>query len=307
MIAGALAAVYPNLWLYDGLLMPEALAGVLIALGLLLSLRLQRGGRSSTAVWLGVVIGLAALTRGEMLLLVPLLVVPVCLARRASPLKARLRLVGVATLTAALVIAPWTLYNLHRFEKPVLISTAVDTTLGGANCEPAYHGGLIGAWTDSCFSDITSRPLEESVAASEIRSRTAHYVVHHLSRLPLVSLARVGRTWELFKPTDNVTLGELERRPRVWSWLALGMYAALMLLAGAGLRRLARRGTPIAPFVAMPVLVTVTAALFWGNPRFRRPVEIVIVVLAAVAIDALARRVAPSHERPSSDQVSVAR
>ena len=32
MIAGAIAALYPNLWLYDGLLMPEALAGVLVAL-----------------------------------------------------------------------------------------------------------------------------------------------------------------------------------------------------------------------------------------------------------------------------------
>ena len=62
VIAAAIAALYPNLWLYDGLLMPEALAGVLIALALLAGIRLQRSGGTSYAVWLGVIIGLAALT-----------------------------------------------------------------------------------------------------------------------------------------------------------------------------------------------------------------------------------------------------
>ena len=87
-----------------------------------------------------------------------------------------------------------------------------------------------------------------------------------------------------------MTLGELQRRPRVWSWIALALYAALVPLAVAGGVILRRRGVPIAPFVAMPVLVTVTGVLFWGNPRFRRPAEVAIVVLAAVAIEALSRR-----------------
>ena len=288
VIAGTIAAVYPNLWLYDGLLMPEALAGVLVGLALLLSYRLLKDGRRPSAAWLGVIVGLAALTRGEMLLLVPLLVLPVCLARRDDPLAARLRLAGISMLAAVLVIAPWSIYNFSRFEKPVLISTAIDTTLGGANCDAVYHGTQIGAWNDSCFSDITNQPIEESVAASEVRSRTAHYVEHHLARTPLVALARLGRAWDAFKPADIVTLGELQRRPRGWSWCALAMYVALIPLALAGANVLRRRGTSLVPFVAMVTLVTGTAVLFWGNPRFRRPAEIAIVVLAAVALDALA-------------------
>ncbi len=294
LIAAVIAALYPNLWLYDGLLMPEALAGVLIAAALVLSLRLQRAGpeRSATiaAAGLGVVIGLAALTRGEMLLLVPLLALPVCLARRGEPISRRLRLLAGATLAAVVVIAPWTLYNFSRFEKPVVISTAVDTTLGGANCTPVYHGSGIGSWTDSCFADILSRGLEESVAASEIRSRTAHFVAHHASRVPLVALARVGRTWDVFEPSQNVTLGELQHRPRVWSWLGLAMFAVLVPLAAAGALVLRRRRTSLLPLLAMPAFVTVTAVLFWGNPRFRRPAEITIIVLAAVALDAVGRR-----------------
>jgi 4-amino-4-deoxy-L-arabinose transferase-like glycosyltransferase len=292
VIAAAIAAVYPNLWLYDGLLMPEALAGLLVALALLVSVRFVRTGRRSLLIWLGVIIGLGALTRGELLFLVPLLVFPICLARRQQSVPERLRLAGLAAVVAALVIAPWAIYNVQRFEKPVFISTAQDTTIGGANCDVVYHGSSIGAWSDQCFSDILNRNLEESVAASEIRSRSAHYVAGHTGRLPLVALARFGRTWDLFKPASNVTLGELQRRPRVWSWIALAMYGVLVVLACLGGYR-SRRDPALLPLLAMPVLVTLTGVLFWGNPRFRRPAELVIVVLAAVAIDAFAGRGEP--------------
>jgi 4-amino-4-deoxy-L-arabinose transferase-like glycosyltransferase len=286
--------VYPNLWLYDGLLMPEALAGLLVALALLVSVRFLRTGRTSLLVWLGVIIGLGALTRGELLFLLPLLALPICLARREQTMPSRLRLAGLATVVTALVIAPWAIYNLQRFERPVFISTAEETTTGGANCDAVYHGSQIGAWSESCFDDILARNLEESVAASEIRDRTVHYVRAHASRVPLVALARVGRTWDLFKPGDNVTLGELQRRPRAWSWIAFALYWALIPLAVFG-GYVLRRDRALLALLAMPALVTLTGVLFWGNPRFRRPAELVIVVLAAVAIDALlARRTTPA-------------
>jgi 4-amino-4-deoxy-L-arabinose transferase-like glycosyltransferase len=289
IIAGGIAALYPNLWLYDGLLMPEALAGVLIALALLFSIRFLRSGRRSLLIWLGVIVGLGALTRGELLFLVAVLVLPVCLLKRDRSMGERLRLAGLATLVAALVIAPWAIYNVQRFEKPVLISTAQDTTIGGANCDLVYHGSRIGAWADECFRDILDRGLEESVAASDIRSRAAHYVEHHLGRTPLVALARLGRTWDVWKPADNVTLGALQRRPRAWSWVALGAYAALAVLAIGG-GYLLRREPSLLVLLSMPVLASITGVLFWGNPRFRRPAEIVIVVLAGIAIDALLPR-----------------
>jgi len=289
VIAATIAALYPNLWLYDGLLMSEALAGVLIALALIVSYRILRNGRLWSAAWLGGIVGLAALTRGELVLLVPLLVLPVCFTRRDDTMLVRARRAGIALVAFALVLAPWTIYNLARFQKPVLISTAFDTTVGGANCDPVYSGARIGLWTDACFSDITARPIEEDVAASEIRSRTVRYVEHHKGQVPAVVLARIGRLWDVYRPADNVAIGELERRPRMWSWIALGVYAVLVPLAAAGALILRRRRTPVAPFLGLAVLVTCTAAMFWGDPRFRRPGEIAIVVLAAVAIDALGR------------------
>jgi hypothetical protein len=120
------------------------------------------------------------------------------------------------------------------------------------------------------------------------------YVEHHKGEIPLVVMARIGRVWDLYHPGYNVSVGELERRPRAWSWFALACYAVMLPFAAAGAFVLRRRRVALAPLLALPVMVTGTAALFWGDPRFRRPAEIAIVVLAAVAIDALLARRSPA-------------
>jgi 4-amino-4-deoxy-L-arabinose transferase-like glycosyltransferase len=77
LAAAAIAALDPNLWMNDGLIMSEALA-TLGAVGLTyLAYRALRG----SAGWRwpaasGLVAGLATLVRSELAVLVPLLVVP---------------------------------------------------------------------------------------------------------------------------------------------------------------------------------------------------------------------------------------
>lgn len=286
VVAAGLAALAPNRWLYDGLLMPEAPYALLVALALVAAYRWYRTARATWAAALGVLVGLATLTRGEATLLVPVLTLPVALVARAPSRAARVRAGAVAVGATVLVVAPWAAYNLSRFERPVIVSTAMDTTIGGANCRPTYFTSAVGSWTNGCFADIEARREEESVTAAQIRSRAIRYMQHHVPRIPLVVAARLGRVWDVYRPGDNVGIGELQRRPRVWSWIGLGVFAALVPLAVAGGIVLQRRRVPLLPLVAMPVLVSLTAALFYGNPRFRVPAEIAIVVLAAVALDA---------------------
>src|SRR4029078_10552721 len=93
LIAGALAAVSPTLIPADGALMSETLYGLLTAACLLAAYWLyDKPGLGRGAV-LGVLVALAALTRGEALLLLPLLLIP--LAWRHE-LAARLRWQSVA-------------------------------------------------------------------------------------------------------------------------------------------------------------------------------------------------------------------
>ena len=48
-----------------------------------------------------------------------------------------------------------------------------------------------------------------------------------------------------------------------------------------------RKRHSVLPFVAFAAVVTITAASFYGHPRFRTPVEVGAIVLAAVALDRL--------------------
>src|SRR3954451_18809048 len=107
LLAAGIAACYPLLIAADGALMSETLYGLLIALVLLAAYRLRDEPGAWRAIALGALIGLAALTRPEALLLLPLL------------LLARWRWLAVACLAAALVVLPWTIRIWSAFDQPV--------------------------------------------------------------------------------------------------------------------------------------------------------------------------------------------
>src|SRR5213080_1223024 len=100
LVAAAIAAVYPALWMLDSSLRSESLYLPLIVLVLLLTY-------ARRFVWLGVVLGLAALTRSEALLLVPLLLF-------ALP-PPRLKPALVVIASCFVVIAPWLARNWITF------------------------------------------------------------------------------------------------------------------------------------------------------------------------------------------------
>lgn len=161
LVAMAIAAVYPGLWINDGLIMSETPTAVVTALLLWVLIRWSRG--SSPAWLVGLVGGVATLTRAELALLVALAVVPLVLLRRPIPW----RDLAVVPLVAALVLAPWTLRNLARFEEPVLISTNDGLTLIGANCDRTYGEGL-GFWDLRCAPPIEGDQSEVSAAYRDL-------------------------------------------------------------------------------------------------------------------------------------------
>ena len=65
LLAAAIAAVYPNLWINDSVIMSESLACLLTGFALLLALRFDGQPRLGVAAALGVVVGLAALARAS--------------------------------------------------------------------------------------------------------------------------------------------------------------------------------------------------------------------------------------------------
>lgn len=296
IVAAGLAAVAPVLWANDGQLMPEPLFAVTLLGALVLAHQLWDGdtcvpvpgvpGVLGGAAVLGVVIALAGLARGEGLLLLGFTVVPLALwAPGLDGWRTRVAVVGVATVACGVVLAPWLAYNAGRFEERVLMSGSADSAFAGANCDLTFSGPQLGGWTSECYAEHSNQTLEESVFSARIRADAEAHVRENLGALPRVVAARVGRLWGVFRPSDNIEVDVLQNRPRPVSWAGLATLAVLVPLGAAGAVRLRRERRPVVFLLALPVMVTIVAALFNGNFRYRVPADLALVVLAAVAVD----------------------
>lgn len=298
LIAAGLAAIYPNIWINDGMLMVETVFIFATAVSLLACYRyLERHDRRDLLV-MSAALTLGATTRPESIVLFGILLLPVVLLRRQLTWTQRALHLVLAALVPVVVFAPWVVYNLGRFEAPVLISTGAGQTLAAGNCDLTYSGSHLGFYDTRCLlAPQIEEPTTEdlSLRDGEYRRIAMDYMSEHRGELPKVMAARIGRVWHLYRPGQSIGLdGWIEGRsggpPGTSFGLvreALWSYYALMPLAAVGLVVLKRRRQEIWPMLAQPVLVTVVAAMTFGITRYRAGVEVSVVVCAALAIGAI--------------------
>ncbi len=287
--AALIAALYPNLWILDANVFSEGLAILLVTVALLLAYQLRTNATMGRALAFGAVLGLAALTRPETVLLIPLLAAPILLRRADLSWARRFALLGVTVLVFGLLLAPWVGRNLTGFERPVTFSTNADTVLGVANCRQTYYGSdLLGWWSTQCSRKHS--PFEDpSVHASILRRRGLDYAGAHAGRLATVVVpARVARLFDLYHPVRTAQLEVPEGRPLDASKAGLVAYWLLVPFAVVGAVALhRRRAEPLWPLLT-PLAVAVLVAVYsYGNVRFRAIAEPVIVVLATLGLRAV--------------------
>jgi 4-amino-4-deoxy-L-arabinose transferase-like glycosyltransferase len=276
LLAAAIAAVYPALWMLDASLRSESLYLPLIALVLLLTYERH-------FVWAGVALGLAALTRSEALLLVPLLLF-------ALP-RPRLRPALAVVAACFVVVAPWLVRNWITFDQPTGISTNEGGLFAGANCHSAYYTPLIGTW--ACFpKNDPAWGDNEAVISGHLRKRAVDYATDHAGRVPAVVGVRVLRVWDLWDPRDaarlEASIADRDIRAQQAAMASLYLLAPFAVFGAIVLRR---RGEPLRILLIPIVFVVLVGALSYGSTRFRVAAEPSIVVLASVGLAAAWQRV----------------
>jgi 4-amino-4-deoxy-L-arabinose transferase-like glycosyltransferase len=311
LVAAAIAAVYPNLWINDSLVMSESLACLIVSVALLVALDFDRRPGLGRAAVLGVLVGLGALTRSEIALFG---IGFAALAWWRSPGQRRRALMPVLVVGAAvLTVAPWTIYNLGRFERPVLLTTNDGTTLLGANCDNTYYSD-VGGWDVRCVLAAEDRTVDASVRSREHRKLAAEFITDNAGRVPVVVLARLGRIADLYGLDSLVALdrGEEKAGWAVWagiaSWWVLAPAAVVGWIVrgragGADDDRARTRWWLAVP----PLTVLVSTVVFYGAHRIRAPAEPVVVVLAAVGAVAAYQRWTQRRHAPAARSTTGAR
>jgi 4-amino-4-deoxy-L-arabinose transferase-like glycosyltransferase len=278
----------------DALLMSESLVLVVVALVLLLAYRFHSRPTVVSAAVLGIATGIAVLTRAELVLLVPLLVIPLLVLAARPHWRQGIRWLVAAGLASVVVVSPWVVYNIIRFDKPVAISTGLGQTLLAANCPQTYFGPEIGYWAVDCVLS-PKQPIravgDESVQEVAYRRVGIDYATAHAGRVPFVVFARVGRTFGFYAPVDQLRVDERDnRRELPVSIAGLVTFYVLAGLSIAGVVVLRRRRVPVFPVLAPVAAVVIAVAFTYGQTRFRAPAEISLALLAGVALDAAVDR-----------------
>ncbi len=299
LVAAAIAALYPNLWLADGALMTETLTGALVVAALYLVTELRSAPRPSIGVALGMVLLWLSLTRSDGLIIALLCCASViAAARRGSIAVAKTGFVaGVCAIVIPLVgIGLWQLRVQNEMDAFVPIAVNSWTVVAGANCEATYYGDRIGTWELPCVKTVEAfaeHQLQGEIAQNRYaRDQGAEYARDHLQRLPLVAVARLGRAFGVYDPWRELKIESLfESRSVSWSRAGYIMYLAMMPCAVFGWFSARRRKVRDVGLLLIPVVAVIISVIVgYGNHRFRMPLEPCLVVLSAMGLHELVHR-----------------
>ena len=296
LMAAFLAAIYPYFILYAATLMTETFYLVALLWSLERALAVAHGLRTAgrvdarAVIGLGVALGVATLFRQSILpwvvvLFAWLLWVEVRTTRR---LTARTLLsLGGAGLILLLFIVPFTVRNYQAYDEFLLLNSNAGYAMYSA--QHPMHG------TDFREFDAAPMPgdlagLNEAQLDRELMRRGIGFVVADPSRYLLLSLSRV-KDYVAFWPSPDTTL--LHNIGRI---LSFGLLIPFLLYGIVLALRHSRHATQ--PFSTSPVALLLFFALFysvlhiltWAFPRYRLPVDAVLMPFAGLAVVDLIRR-----------------
>ncbi len=296
LLAAGIAALDP-LWVqWGGFLMSESLYLVIVPAMLLFALRCLDGPNPWDFLGLGLLIGIATLTRSEAVDFVVLLgVVVVVLATGAW--RERMVFAMVFLAGAGLFLVPWVVRNDIQMGS-LTLSTNEGLTLSGSYSAGTFSPSspLYGSFDNNTqfgaaaiIFDYEKPPdhakhWTEVTLSNALGSGATTYAREHLSDLPGVVLAREGRVWGVFAPGSELTFDAtedgtgrgLKQAGQILNWVLL----PFALLGAVLLGRRSRRRLLV---ILIPVVVVaINAAVFYGSTRLRVAAEPSIDVLAAI-------------------------
>ncbi len=282
-LAGLVLAVWPSLVLYVTVLASDLifLAAFIVSIDIWTNKRLSPLARGIGA---GIFFAAASYVRAPALLLPFVLSFGALIA--GEGLKRSSGLLLSATLTMALLIAPWTIRNYQVFGNLVVISTN-----GGTNLWIGNHPGSDGGYSQT--PDYVAG-LNEYEASKLLGNEARQYIMGDIPGFILQSVKRLAVTHA--KETIAVVFNEASitkafgaRALLPFKLIASAFWLAMLLLAAIGLVMVAKGSRTVLEFLANPLLLSsaylaAVHTVFIGHDRFHFSSIPLAAALAAVAL-----------------------
>ena len=267
-----------------------SLSALLMSLAILQTLRCDLDESARQWVWMGLLWGAMALTNPALLAIAPVSLIWLAV-QRSLPV----RHTAAAVAIAAAMIAPWTIRNYRDFHRFLLVRDNFWMELHLSN-NPLSDG----FWTRSEHPGNDPRAMAAFQRMGEIayidamRDQVQAFILQHKVRFLGWTYKRVFFFW-LGEPKEDV-VGSWELDPA--KHVGFGLWTAISF---AGLWLMSKRQVYAAGFFAgILALYPVAYYLTRASPRYRHPIEPLLVLLTVYAVAALKRDSRPESQQPAA-------
>ncbi len=301
IFAGVVSAIYPFLYVYDGWLYSESLY-IFLLLAFCYSLyHLQRTPRLSLMVTSGVLLGLLSLTRPNGIALLCLFVAWAGVLGWIKILAWRtvVKSIFVVSLLSLLFVAPWMIRNYKVTHSLVPIAMGDGKVMLGAynyeTVDPIYqHGYYAGVWIIPNESTpwVATKFPKDCSGPCEIRRDNAYraaalqWIEGHISYMPYMIGQHIVNTWEVVPQEADLAINRFPERgsSRFVIMMMESITPLVIALALLGLIVTSGRWRDLLFIYLMIMLTLAQDVVFYGIPRFRAPIEPMLVLLASGAL-----------------------
>ncbi len=301
IVAGVMGAIYPFLYVYDGLLYSESVYIFLLLAFCYTLYSLQRTPRMSLMVTSGVLIGLLSLTRPNGLAILALFIawVSVLAWRKMFTWRIALKSVLIVSLLSFVFIAPWTLRNYKVTHTLIPVAIGDGKVLLGAynyeTADPIYqHGYYSSVWIIPSESTpwIVERFPKDCAGLCEVKRDNAYkaaalqWIASHISYMPFMIGQHFVNTWQTVPQEADLAINRFPDQPSSQFVVMMmeTMTPILFVLALLGLVVTYTRWRDLLFLYLMMGLTLAQDIVYYGIPRFRAPIEPLILLFAASAL-----------------------
>jgi 4-amino-4-deoxy-L-arabinose transferase-like glycosyltransferase len=277
IVAAALTAVYGYFIYYNAALMTETFFIVLVLCALYLSLELKEKPTLARWIWLGLALGLAGLLRQTILLFVPFLLLWLFWELK----KARIHwwYFTLPVIIIVILILPWTIRNYLVYDHFLLLNSNAGYALYASN-----NPDLATDWRNEAVV-VPVPPELAGQNEAELDRALTRKAIDIIVADPIRYLwLTLDKTLEYFKFWPSSDSSPISNLNRVFSF---GLYLPFMVV---GLFLSLPRWRTFIPLYLFMVIHTGVYLLSWPSPRYRLPVDAVLMVFAGFALLKLAEQ-----------------
>lgn len=290
LLAAGCAAVYGYFVLYGARLMTETFYITALLWALERALALAERPTPGKGAVVGLSLGIAALLRQSILpWAVVLFVWLLWVGWREG--RVRRMAAGLALAAAVMVacIAPFTVRNYRVYGEFLLLNSNAGYAMYSA--QHPMHGTSFQEFGAAPLpEDLRDAGLNEAQLDGRLMRRGLGFVLAEPGRYLLLSLSRVRDYFEFWPTADTTLLHNVGRVGSFGVFLPVMLVGIWLALRWRGPGRswagwAAFSTTPLALVLLFVVFYSLLHILTWAMPRYRLPVDAVLIIFAAYAID----------------------